>query len=69
MKKHGNCFVCVYMKFVRIEPFSYFRNFLIHSICYRFWIKIFIKNISIVRIFNIDLRMMFALGRSLMYDK
>ena len=48
VKKHGNCFV--YVKFVGIESFSYFRNFLIHSIYYRFWIQIFIKNISVVSI-------------------
>ena len=48
VKKHGNCFVCVYVKFVRIKTFSYFGNFFIDSICYRFGIQIFIKDISIV---------------------
>ena len=52
VKKHGNCFSCVYAKFVRIEPFSYFRNFLIHSVCYRFWIQIFIENIGVYMVLS-----------------
>ena len=38
VEKHGNCFVCI--KLVRIELFSYCRDFFINRICYLFGIKI-----------------------------
>ena len=34
VEKHGNCFGCVYMQFVGIEPLSYFVDFFINSICH-----------------------------------